>query len=60
MSHGAAPAAAAGGAVEDKKDAKGKKLKNMLMDFAVSSILDVGMMNLMGNILGKINPDTTS
>ncbi|KAI1290425.1 Reticulocyte-binding protein 2 -like protein a [Halotydeus destructor] len=35
------------------KDKTGKKIKNMLMDFAVSSILDIGMVNLMGNILGK-------
>ena len=36
----------------EKKDVKGKKIKSMLMDFAVSSILDVGMTNLMGKILG--------
>ena len=46
-----------GGVEEEKKDSKGKKIKGMLMDFAVSSILDVGMTNLMGNLFGKINAE---
>ena len=60
---GSSPASTTGSATTaategDKKDPKtGKKLKSMLMDFAVSSILDVGMLNLMGNILGKMNAE---
>lgn len=43
---------------EGKEEPKpGKKIKSAIKDFAVSSIIDVGMMSLMNNLLGKINAE---
>ena len=43
---------------EEKEERRpGKKIKSAIKDFAVSSIIDVGMMSLMNNLLGKINAE---
>jgi len=46
------------GPISNESDQKEKKnLKSQLVDFAINSILDFGMMNLVGSVLNKINAE---